>query len=392
MENIIFHIDVNNAFLSWTAVKLLNSGYKYDIRNSYAIIGGDESGRHGIVLAKSTPAKKLGIKTAETIYSAKKKCRVLKVYPPDYELYSRMSKSLFNLLSKYNCDIEIAYIDECYLDYGKVKNLYGDEILFAEKLQKEIYDTLGFTVNIGIANNKLCAKMASDFSKPNKIHTLYKSEIETKMWPLDVGELFGIGKKTEEKLHHMGIHTIYDLASADVNKLSITFKNMAKNMIDSANGIDSSRVITYEEVKGIGNEITLSKDISNRNELHKCLFSLANKVASRIRKENKYAYVVVVTLKDTYFKRKSHQKKLKNATNTTNEIYEVSKKIFDEMWNNEPVRLIGIRLDNLVVNNFHQVSLFEEVTNKVDDEKLEKVLDSLQKKYGKSVIDKASLK
>ena len=181
MENIIFHIDVNNAFLSWTAVKLLNSGYKYDIRNSYAIIGGDESGRHGIVLAKSTPAKKLGIKTAETIYSAKKKCRVLKVYPPDYELYRRMSKSLFNLLSKYTCDIEIASIDECYLDYGKVKNLYGDEILFAEKLKKEIYDTLGFTVNIGIANNKLCAKMASDFSKPNKIHTLYKSEIETKI-------------------------------------------------------------------------------------------------------------------------------------------------------------------------------------------------------------------
>ena len=392
MENIIFHIDVNNAFLSWTAVKLLNSGYKYDIRNSYAIIGGDESGRHGIVLAKSTPAKKLGIKTAETIYSAKKKCRVLKVYPPDYELYRRMSKSLFNLLSKYTCDIEIASIDECYLDYGKVKNLYGDEILFAEKLKKEIYDTLGFTVNIGIANNKLCAKMASDFSKPNKIHTLYKSEIETKMWPLDVGELFGIGKKTEEKLHHMGIHTIHDLAFANENKLSITFKNMAKNMIDSANGIDSSRVITYEEVKGIGNEITLSKDVSNRSELHKCLFSLANKVASRIRGENKYAYVVVVTLKDTYFKRKSHQKKLKNATNTTNEIYEVSKKIFDEMWNGEPVRLIGIRLDNLVVNNFHQVSLFEEITNKVDDEKLEKLLDSLQKKYGKNVIDKASLK
>ena len=190
----------------------------------------------------------------------------------------------------------------------------------------------------------------------------------------------------------MGIHTIHDLAFANENKLSITFKNMAKNMIDSANGIDSSRVITYEEVKGIGNEITLSKDVSNRSELHKCLFSLANKVASRIRGENKYAYVVVVTLKDTYFKRKSHQKKLKNATNTTNEIYEVSKKIFDEMWNGEPVRLIGIRLDNLVVNNFHQVSLFEEVTNKVDDEKLEKLLDSLQKKYGKNVIDKASLK
>jgi len=392
MENIIFHIDVNNAFLSWTAIYLLNKGYKYDIRNSYAIIGGDESGRHGIVLAKSTPAKKLGIKTAETIYSARKKCRVLKVYPPDYNLYTKMSNSLFKLLSKYTNDIEVASVDECYLDYGKVKNLYGDEYLFAKKLQKEILDTLGFTVNIGIANNKLCAKMASDFSKPYKIHTLYDYEVKDKMWPLDVGELFGIGRKTEEKLKKMGINTIYDLANSDVNKLSITFKNMAKSMIDSANGIDSSRVIIYEEPKGIGNEITLSKDISNKEELYKLLFELSNKVGGRLRNQNKYANVVVVTLKDIYFKRKSHQKKLKNATNTSKEIYEVSKVILDEMHDNEKIRLIGIRLDNLVSNGFYQTSLFEDDNVKKEDEKLEKVLDDLQKKFGSKVIDKASLK
>ena len=178
MDRIIFHIDVNNAFLSWTAIELLQNGYKYDIRDSYAVIGGDPKLRKGIVLAKSNLCKKLGIYTSETLYSAKKKCPNLKVYPPNYEFYQKMSNSLFNLLSKYTPDIEIASIDECYLDYGKVKRLYGDEIEFAKKIQKEIYDTLGFTVNIGIANNKLCAKMASDFSKPNKIHTLYKNEIE----------------------------------------------------------------------------------------------------------------------------------------------------------------------------------------------------------------------
>lgn len=197
MDKIIFHIDVNNAFLSWTAVDLLNKGYKYDIRNSYAVIGGDELARSGIVLAKSMPAKKLGIYTSETLYSARKKCRVLKVYPPNYKLYSEMSNKLFLLLSKYSPDIEITSIDECYMDYGKVKNMYGDEIEFAYKLKQEVKDTLGFTVNIGIANNKLCAKMASDFSKPDKVHTLFEYEIEEKMYPLKIDELFGVGKKTD---------------------------------------------------------------------------------------------------------------------------------------------------------------------------------------------------
>ena len=174
MERIIMHIDVNNAFLSWTALDLLEKGYPEDIREIEAIIGGDESRRAGIVLAKSTPAKRKGVVTAETIYQAKRKCPNLKIFPPSHEMYKRKSKELFNLLTKYTPDIEVASIDECYLDYTKVKNMYGDELEFAKKIQKEIKDNLGFTVNIGIANNKLCAKMASDFSKPYKIHTLYQ--------------------------------------------------------------------------------------------------------------------------------------------------------------------------------------------------------------------------
>ena len=180
------HIDVNNAFLSWSAIDLLNKGSKYDIRNSYAVIGGDEKARRGIVLAKSNSAKKMGIVTAETLYSAKKKCPALRIYPPNFEFYHLMSNRLFEILHKYTSDIEVASIDECYMDYGKIKRLQGNEIEFAYKVQKEIFDTLGFTVNIGIANNKLCAKMASDFSKPFKVHTLYQNEIKEKMHPLPV--------------------------------------------------------------------------------------------------------------------------------------------------------------------------------------------------------------
>lgn len=392
MEKIIFHIDVNNAFLSWTAIDLLNNGYKYDIRNSYAVIGGDPKARKGIVLAKSPLAKKLGIKTAMTLYEAKKKCKILKIYPPNYKFYSTMSQKLFQLLSKYTPDIEIASIDECYLDYGKVKNLYGDQYQFALKLQKEIFETLGFTVNIGIANSKLCAKMASDFSKPNKIHTLYDCEIKDKMYPLPIDRLFMIGKKTSEKLNSLGINTIADLANFPYEKLYIYFKNQATFLINQAKGIDDSIVNSETFIpKGISNEITLEKDITTKEDLYPSLMSLCETVSVRLRRQNKYATVICVILKDNYFKRRSHQKKLANATNITSEIYKISKEILDEMWNNETIRLIGVRLDKLIENVNYQVSLFEE-NNIKDDSKIDNVLDSLKQKYGNKIITKASLK
>lgn len=392
MERIIFHIDVNNAFLSWTAVDLLEQGYKYDIRNSYAVIGGDETTRNGIVLAKSMSAKKLGIYTSETLYSARKKCNVLKVYLPDYDLYKKKSDSLFELLSKYSPDIEVASIDECYLDYGKVKNLYGDQLVFANKISKEIKETLGFTVNIGIANNKICAKMASDFSKPDKIHTLYMNEIKEKMFPLPIGELHGVGSKTTPKLKSLGIDTIGDLASYDVLKLSKYLKNQASYFINLANGIDNTIVDSSDWIpKGIGNEVTLSRDVSNKLELHQELLSLSELVGSRIRKQKKYACVIAVITKDSFFKRKSHQRKLKNATNISSEIYKTAKDIFDEMWEEEPIRLIGVRLDNLVDNVLFQTSLFEITEVRDKEEKIDEIIDTLKEKYGSKVIKKASL-
>lgn len=393
MDRIIMHIDVNNAFLSWTAVDLLNKGSKYDIRNSYAVIGGDEKARKGIVLAKSNPAKKLGVVTGEPLYQARKKCRALKTYPMNYPFYQKMSSKLFHLIRKYTLDIEIASIDECYLDYTKVKKLYGDPYEFAKKLQMEINDTLKFTVNIGIANNKLCAKMASDFSKPNKIHTLYKEEIKNKMWPLPIGDLFGIGKKTTEKLLKLNIQTIGDLANSSSSKLYQYFKNQAIVMIDWANGIDDSEVVSEESVpKGISNEITLETDISDQSKLNEHLLFLSEKVGLRLRKENKFAYVVAVILKDKYFKRRTHQKKLENPISTSKEIFEISKQILNEMWNNDSVRLIGIRLDKLTEKVVIQTSLFDTIEEDKNDVTLEKTLDRLKEKYGTKIISRASLK
>lgn len=392
MEKIIFHIDVNNAFLSWTAVDLLKSGYKEDIRNIVSIIGGDESTRNGIVLAKSIPAKMLGIKTANTIYSARKIYPKLKVFPPNHKLYEEKSRELFNLLSSYSPDIEVASIDECYLDYGKVKNMYGDEIKFAYMLKDKIKNDLGFTVNIGIANNKLCAKMASDFSKPDKVHTLYQNEIEEKMWPLPIDELFGIGKQTSTKLGNLGIKTIKDLALFNYNTLYKEFKNQAKGMQESANGINKDEVDSlYSEPKGISNEITLPKDETDIEELSKYLLLLSDSVSKRLRNEKKYTNTICVIIKDNTFVRKTHQRTLKNPTNLTNEIYNISIEILKEFYKKERVRLIGLRLDNLSIKDEHQISIFEtpEVIRK--EEELDKIIDEINNKLGKNVVIKASL-
>ena len=387
MERIIMHIDVNNAFLSWTAVDLLNKGYKIDIRKEVSVIGGDETKRRGIVLAKSIPAKKEGIQTAETLYIARKKCPRLKIYSPNYELYKTMSNNLFSYLKKYTSDIEIVSIDECFLDYGKVKRIYGDEIKFAYKIKNEIYNLYGFTVNIGIANNKLCAKMASDFTKPNKVHTLFSNEIKEKMWPLYIGDLYGIGKKSAEKLVKIGICKIEDLALSTKEKLYPYFKNQSSYMINIANGIDDSEVISeISNPKCISETYTLLYDNDDINEINKELKRITESITNDLKKTKRYTSVIAVIIKDKYFKTNTHQLKLKNATDNKDEIYEVVKKLFKESWDETPIRLIGVRLDSLSNSNDYQISLFENIEEKVKDEKINKTIGELKKKFGDNII------
>ncbi len=382
------HIDVNNAFLSWTAIDLLNKGSKYDIRNSYAAIGGDEKARRGIVLAKSMSAKKMGVVTAETLYSAKKKCPALRIYPPNFTFYNEMSNKMFDILYNYTSDIEIASIDECYLDYGKVKKLYGEELVFAKKIQTEIYEKLGFTVNVGIANNKLCAKMASDFSKPFKIHTLYNYEIESKMFSLPIGDLFGVGRKTAAVLKEMSINTIGDLANSALIDLQKKFKNQASHLIDIANGRDDSEVINYRtDPKCISTTSTLPIDAMNIKEVLPLLREQCENVGLQLRKENKYAYVIAAILKNKDFQSMSKQLKITNPTNITKEIYEIASKLMISIWDSTGVRLVGVRVSNLVTNYYYQASVFDS-NYKEKDELLEKTIDSLKEKYGVTKINK----
>lgn len=386
MEREILHVDVNNAFLSWTAVERLKNGDNLDIRKIPSAICGDENKRSGIILAKSPLAKSVGVVTGETIYQAMKKCPNLALFKPDFSKYREYSNSLYKLLSEYTYKIERFSIDECFLD---MTGFLMNETLLqkAIEINKRVKEELSFTVNIGVSCNKLLAKMASDFTKPDKIHTLYRNEIKTKMWPLDISELFMIGRKSVPKLNAMGIYKIGDLANYD--KLSIT-KRLGKfgTMIwKFANGIDESEVnFIKEKPKSIGNSVTLPIDISNKEKIEGVLLSLVEQVAYRLRKEELLATVATVQLRTHDFKDITHQAKLNFTTSNTNEIYEKAKEIFEEMYVFPvPVRLIGFRLEKLTEKE-GQFSLFGDESK---DSNLDKTLDELKEKYGFNQIKKA---
>ena len=389
MEKQILHVDVNNAFLSWTAVYMLKNGYPLDIRTIPSIIGGDEEKRSGIVLAKSPIAKKLGIVTGEPIYFARKKCNKLEVFPSNFKIFNKYSNDLYNLLLEYTDKIERFSIDECFLDLtGYLQNRKLIDIAY--EINKRVEKELKFTVNVGVSSNKLLAKMASDFEKPNKVHTLYEYEIEDKMWPLPVSELFMIGRKTVPKLYNLGIKTIGDLAKTNKEFLSKRFGKFGIMIWNYANGIDDSEVKnTKEDPKSIGNSVTLPKDIKSIDEIQKIVVALCEQVSFRLRKYNLIANTVNVQLRTKDFVDYSHQKQLKYATSSTKQILETAKEVLLEMYKNEPIRLVGVRVDNLENKDEIQLSFFsqEEVEKKQD--KLDTVLDNLKNKYGYNFITRA---
>ncbi len=392
MERIIFHVDVNNAFLSWTAIYLLKNGYKKDIRTIPSVIGGDEKLRHGIVLAKSPIAKKYGIVTAETLYSARKKCHNLQVFSPNYTFYKEQSKKLYNYLSSYTPNIEQYSIDECFLDLTGTKLLYGNDYLgLANKIKNDIKQKFGFTVNVGIGSNKLCAKMASDFEKPDKVHTLYANEIKEKLWPLPVNDLFMVGKSTANTLKSLSIHTIGDLAKANSELLRKHFKNQADYLKRASLGIDDSIVESRKDQnKCLSVSRTLPYDHTNKEELIKVLKEEVEELSFTLRKKKLYTKSIAITYKNYLFKSYSHQLTLLNPICSTNEIEKQVIFLLNQSFREEPIRNIGIRFSDLTTSYEEQLSLFEPTTKKEDD--IEKIMDELINKFGKNIIMRASKK
>ena len=409
MQEIFFHIDVNSAYLSWSALQRLEAGDPVDLRKIPSIVGGDIKKRHGVVLAKSIPAKKYGITTGEPIVNAMRKCPSLLIEAPDHTLYHQKSRELMQYLSGICPEIEQLSVDECFMNFTPICSRFPSPFTAATQIKDEIRNRFGFTVNIGISDRKVLAKMASDFRKPDQVHTLYSHEIKEKMWPLPVSSLYMCGKASTQALGKLEIRTIGDLARADKNIIASHLKSHGILLWKYANGIDDSSVLsTPIEAKGIGNSTTLPSDVTQRDEACLCLLSLADSVSQRLRQAGQLAGMISVEIKYSDFQSVSHQMALQPPSGTSNVIYESACRLFDELWNGAPIRLLGIRSAKLIDESEPtQLSLFDLVPPKSQTpespckgqivpsqeklDALDKTLDSIRLKYGKDAIVRGSL-
>ena len=392
MNRVIFHIDVNSAFLSWEAVyRLYHLGGRVDLREEVAAVGGDMAMRHGIILAKSIPAKKYGIKTGESIVEARQKCPQLMLVPPNYHLYDECSRAFMEILRQYSPEVEQYSVDEAFIDMSDTIQLWGEPEAVADRIREQIRRELGFTVNIGVSENKLLAKMAGDFQKPDRTHTLWKNEIEKKMWPLPVSDLFFVGRATARKLFALGIRTIGDLAKADPDMLKSHLKKQGEVIWGFANGIDVS-VVEPEApaAKGYGNSTTIAFDVCDASTARLVLLSLAETVGARLREAGVRAEVIAVGIKSFDLRYASHQLTLQNATSITLEIYKYACRLFDELWDGTPIRHLGIHTGRIRDGmNMRQVDMFDDT----DYEKLAKLdaaVDGIRKRYGNDSMKRAA--
>lgn len=391
MDRFVFHIDVNSAFLSWEASRRVAMG-EPDLRLIPSCIGGDPKKRTGIVVAKSIPAKKYGVTTGEPMSQALRKCPNLVVVPGDFKLYTKCSKAFKAICQEYTPTMESFSIDEVFLDMTGMELIYPDLIATAHEIKDRIREELGFTVNVGIGRNKLCAKMASDFEKPDKVHTLFPEEIPVKMWPLDVGELFTCGKSSAERLRREGIRTIGDLAQADVVFLQrMLGEKSGKHLHLFANGVDESPVMEErEEAKGYSTETTVEEDLVDLESIHQLMLAQADVLAARLRADGAKCSCVGVTYRTVDWKNRSHQRKLSDPTDVTEQIVKIAGELMEEGWNREPLRLVGIALTGIDRSGMEQMSFFtDERQERL--KKLDCAIDSIRGRFGNGSVQRASV-
>lgn len=391
MQRVIFHIDVNSAFLSWEAVEQLRNGSPVDLREIPSAVGGDIDTRHGVILAKSIPAKKYKITTGEPVVDALRKCPDLVLVKPHHALYSEQSAAFMSILQQYSDCIEKFSVDEAFVDMTGTRRLFGAPVEAANRIREQVYRELGFTVNVGVSSNKLLAKMASDFEKPNKVHTLFPEEIERKMWPLPVGDLLFVGKATVRQLNNIGIRTIGELAREDRKLLVQKFGKAGEVMWRFANGMDDSPVEPIRaDNKGYGHSTTLAFDVTDAATAKKILLELTDKVCMRLRRDDAKVETVSVQFRFSDLSRASHQCTLPNATNITQEIYGYVCKLFDEKWDHTPIRLLGVSTSRVAKEDGgRQMNLFDD-TDYEKLEKLDKAMDSIRDRFGTGAIRRAS--
>ena len=335
--------------------------------------------------------EEFGIQTGEPLGKALEKCPNLVVAEPDYELYvTAASRSLIALLGTYSPAVEQFSIDEAWVDMTGTTGLFGPPVMAADRLRERIRRELGFTVNIGISCNKLLAKMAGDFEKPDKTHTLFPEEIPAKLWPLPVRELFMVGRATERKLNLMGIFTIGELANADpVHAAAARQARRDRLAVCKRTRRRAYRPVT-EPNKGYGNSFTTPRDVLDREYGHQVLLSLCETVGMRMRRDGQASACIGVHLRSSSFEDVSRQRQLATATNVTAELYRQACQVFDALWDGKtPLRQLGVQVTRLSSGTQRQYSLFDE--HDYDRlEKLDTTVDAIREKYGEDAFVRAT--
>ncbi|GFI41850.1 DNA polymerase IV [Thomasclavelia cocleata] len=384
---IIFHIDLNAFYASAEISRNPN------LEGKPLVISGKS--KRSIITTASYEARKFGIHSAMPLFQAYKKCKNLIVLPADFELYHRLSNEFFSIISSYSEILEVASIDECYVDVTKViqdKNYHPVEL--ARRIQNDVYEQLNLKCSIGISPNKFLAKMASDMKKPMGITILTRSNLKELMWPLDIKNMFGIGKKTQPRLREVGIMTIGDIANYNnYNKLRQIIGKNALLLYRRANGIDNRVVDTKQnELKSVGNSITLPHDTLDEIILLDTLKQLARQVSMRAAKRNLISNSISITIKYTRFESVNRQTTINSYINDYEYILSTAKMLFDAHYDGRPVRLLGISLNNTInkKNYKEQLNIFNSTNDIEKDEDIQIIIENINNKFEKTIVTKAS--
>lgn len=391
MDRVILHCDMNGFFAS---VELLDYPHLKD--KPMAVCGNPEN-RHGIILAKNELAKAYGVVTAETLWQARKKCPELQVVPPHHKKYKHYSKLINEIYLRYTDMVEPFSVDESWLDVTGSQKLFGTGEDIANEIRETVKKELGLTLSAGVSFNKIFAKMGSDYKKPDATTVISRSNYKQLLWPLDIREMFFVGKVTASKLYNFGIKTIGELAMADKNSLISLLGKQGGVIHDYANGLDMTPVLRFDEqekIKSVGNGTTFRRNLIGEEDIRTGVMALSDTVASRLRKYKMKAFGVKVDIKDPDFKVISRQVQLDNPTNLTEVIADTAMGIIKKHWRmRDPIRLITVTAINLCdENQAQQLSLFaDENINTEKEEKAERAMDDIREKFGGSAITFGSI-
>ena len=385
-NRVILHCDMNGFFAS---VELLDYP---ELRDKPMAVCGDPESRHGIILAKNEIAKRYGIVTAETLWQARKKCPDLPTVPPHHKKYQHYSRLINEIYLQYTDMVEPFSVDESWLDVTASQKLFGNGKQIADKIRHQVKKELGLTLSAGVSFNKIFAKMGSDYKKPDATTVITQENYKNILWPLDIRDLFFVGKATADKLQGIGIHTIGQLAESDRHTVTALLGKQGSIIHDYANGLDQTPVSRFDEredVKSIGNGSTFRRNLEGIQDIRTAVIALSDTVAVRLRQKKKKAFGVKVDIKDPSLKVISRQQQLDNPTNLAENIADAAVSIIEKSWNlRHPIRMLTVTAINLCPEDqAQQLSLFssENIQNETG-EKMERTMDDIRKKFGKNAI------